>query len=234
MSRILLGVLLLLAALTPARAQSGWTPTRTPMSDPRWAPAFCLLAGGTQGLVVGGYSFPADRCLATADLFDPQTRRFQPCRGRLVVPRNFAHAVLLPNGQALVIGGYNTILGSLDSAELYDPATQTFHLLDSRLASPRELFTATTLTDGRVLIVGGFNTHRGRTQSTADLYDPTAQTFTPTGFAYGGPLRPGRRASRRWPRTGGRRHALVCSSACCHTGLRRDLRPRDRPVPPDA
>lgn len=172
--------LLGLAALGPARAD-GWTPTASTMSDPRWAPAYALLAGGARGLIAGGYSFPTARCVATADEFDPQVRRFLPCAGRLKVPRNFAQGTLLPDGHVLIAGGYNTILGSLDSAELYDPVTRAFALLPSRLAAPRELFTATILADGRVLLVGGFNTHRGRTQATGEIYDPVQRTFTPTG-----------------------------------------------------
>ena len=179
--RLGLSFLLLLAIVRPGLAQSGWTPAANTMTDPRWAAASTLLAGGARGLIAGGYSYPADRCVATADEFDPVTRRFLPCKGRLQIPRNFAQASLLPNGQVLISGGYNTVLGSLGSAEVFDPATQTFRLLPSRLETPRELFTATTLTDGRVLIAGGFNTHRGRTQSSAEIYDPIQQTFTPTG-----------------------------------------------------
>jgi len=172
----------LLALLMLALVQGGgWTPARNTMTDPRWAPAYTLLAGGSRGLIAGGYSFPAGRCVATADEFDPAMRRFIPCRGRLNIPRDFALASLLASGQVLISGGYNTILGSLDTAELFDPQTQTFHLLPGRLETPRELFTATTLTDGRVLIVGGFNTHRGRTQALAEIYDPQTQAFTPTG-----------------------------------------------------
>lgn len=189
--RTLLGACLLLGALGPAvgqgnpAGQGNWVPTANAMSDPRWAAASTLLAGGTRGLIVGGYSYPADRCVATADEFDPATRRFLRCRGRLNVPRNFAAASLLPDGQVLISGGYNTVLGSLDSAELFDPKTQTFRLLPSRLESPRELFTATILADGKVLIAGGFNTHWGRTLGTAEVYDPAAQTFTPTGSMAG-------------------------------------------------
>ena len=172
--------LFLMLFLRPALAD-GWLPTVNPMSDPRWASAYTLLAGGTRGLIAGGYSFPAGRCVATADEFDPLTRRFQACAGRLNIPRNFAQASLLPGGRILISGGYNTILGSLSSTELYDPDTRTFQLLPAPLAVPRELFTATALTDGRVLIVGGFNTHRGRTQRSAEIYDPEKQTFTLTG-----------------------------------------------------
>lgn len=172
--------LLLLFALRPAGAD-GWAQTANMMSDPRWAPAYTLLAGGTRALIVGGYSFPTGRCAATADEFDPLTRRFVPCAGRLAVPRNFAHANLLPDGRVLISGGYNTVLGSLNSAELYDPNTRTFTRLPTRMTAPRELFTATTLSDGRVLLVGGFDTHRRRTLPTAEVYDPQTQTFTPTG-----------------------------------------------------
>ena len=180
MNAVFLSILVLLALLCPSMAEGIWTPTVTQMSDPRWASAYSLLPDD-RGLIAGGYSFSADRCVATADLFDPATRRFTPCRGRLVVPRNFALATRLAGGKVLITGGYNTVLGTLDSAELFDPVTQTFALLPSRLSSPRELFTATLLLDGRVLCVGGFNTHRSRTLSTADLYDPASQAFTPSG-----------------------------------------------------
>lgn len=179
-----LALMLLTLLVRPALAQGGgggWTQTGNAMTDPRWAAASTLLADGKRGLIVGGYSYPADRCVATADEFDPETRRFIPCKGRLNVPRNFAEASLLPDGKVLISGGYNTVLGSLDTAEVFDPVSQKFTLLGSRLETPRELFTATTLADGKVLIAGGFNTHRGRTQATAALYDPKAQVFTPTG-----------------------------------------------------
>ena len=178
----ILALALLLLLLRPAFADGGggWMPTVNAMSDPRWAAAAVLLADG-KGLIVGGYSYPADRCVATADEFDPETRRFVPCRGRLSIPRNFASASPLPDGRVLIAGGYNTVLGSLNTAEVFDPASQTFTLLPGRLETPRELFTATTLMDGRVLIVGGFNTHRGRTQALAEVYDPKTQVFMPTG-----------------------------------------------------
>ena len=176
-----LGLCVFLMLLVRPASADGWQMAASAMSDPRWAPAYTLLAGGTRGLIAGGYSFPTDRCVATADEFDPMTRRFLPCAGRLNVPRNFAQAALLPDGRVLVTGGYNTVLGSLNSAEMYDPVPRTFQLLSASLAVPRELFTATRLNDGRVLFVGGFNTHRGRTQASAEIYDPGKKVFTLTG-----------------------------------------------------
>ena len=176
----ILALALLALLMRPVSAETGWSRTPNTMSDPRWAAAYTLLADG-KGLIAGGYSYPADRCVASADEFNPATRRFIFCRGRLQIPRNFAQASLLPDGKVLISGGYNTVLGSLNTAELFDPAAQRFTLLPSRLETPRELFTATTLTDGKVLIAGGFNTHRGRTQASAEVYDPKTSEFTPTG-----------------------------------------------------
>ena len=163
-----------------AVSADGWVSVKSPMSDGRWAPAATVLADGETGLILGGYSFTAHRCVATADLFDSVQQRFTLCRGRLTVPRNFAAALLLPNHTVLIAGGYNTVWGSLDSAEIYNPLTETFHLIPARLTTPRELFTATPLTDGRILFVGGFDTGVGKTQASADLYDPANQSFSYT------------------------------------------------------
>jgi hypothetical protein len=44
----------------------------------------------------------------------------------------------------------------------------------------RKWHTATKLADGRVLIAGGATTAR-RLSASAEIYDPTTHTFTPTG-----------------------------------------------------
>ncbi len=176
----LLCAALFTGAACPAFADGGgWQPVANAMMDGRWAPAACVLPDGKSALIVGGFSYTAGACVATADCFQECTRRFVPCRGRLTYPRDFASATRLPNGTVLIAGGYNTVLGTLDTAEVYDPARDTFHVLPSRLAVGRELFTATPLTDGRILYVGGFDTHRHRTQASADLFDPRTGTFTP-------------------------------------------------------
>jgi hypothetical protein len=46
--------------------------------------------------------------------------------------------------------------------------------------APRQGFTATLLKNGRVLIAGG-DSARNTPQPTAELYDPAAETFTPSG-----------------------------------------------------
>jgi hypothetical protein len=66
---------------------------------------------------------------------------------------------------ALVLFRYTTVA---------TPAQGTFTTTGDMI-TPRAFHTATLLFDGRVLIVGGDKT------GTAELYDPTAGTFTPTG-----------------------------------------------------
>ncbi len=172
-----LGLWCLLAV--PATAGEGWQRLDTTLSDPRWAPSATLLAGGKTVLIAGGYSYATHRCVASADLFDEITRRFRPCKGRMNAERDFATATSLPSGQVLIAGGFNTHTGTLDTAEMYDPATERFRPLPSRLSCGRELFQATRLRDGRVLLSGGLDLWTGRTQDTADVFDPKTEKFTP-------------------------------------------------------
>lgn len=176
-----LALCLLPFSLPCAADPAGWVLVANSMQDSRWAPAAALLPDHRSALIAGGFSYVTGGCVWTADRFDERTGRFIPCRTRLTYPRDFAQAAPLPDGTILVVGGFNTVLGSLDTAERYAPATDSFRLLPGRMSSARELFTATVLTDGRVLLVGGFDTHRHVTQASADLYDPVSQNFTPTG-----------------------------------------------------
>lgn len=109
-------------------------------------------------------------------------------------------ATLLMNGEVLIVGGFASTMGIQQSAELYDPATGTFRPTGS-MTMPRIGHTATLLKDGRVLIAGGATPAiplpppvcppppslgaciQMLTQATptAEIYDPSTDTFTPTG-----------------------------------------------------
>jgi hypothetical protein len=100
--------------------------------------------------------------------------------GSMSTPRSGHRATLLLSGKVLVTGGGN---GTADStAELYDPATGTFSPTTGNMTEARSVHTATLLkladsgapNYGKVLIVGSVDT-------TAELYDPTANTFSATG-----------------------------------------------------
>ena len=74
--------------------------------------------------------------------------------GSLATAREYHSATLLPNGKALVAGGFSFGTGILGSAELYDPASGTWSGTGSLTAARAEQ-TATLLPNGKVLVAGG-------------------------------------------------------------------------------
>lgn len=156
--------------------ERSFTPVEA-MSVARQSHTATLLPDG-RVLIAGGFN---GEYLDSAELFDPATGRFTPS-GRMREARSGHGALLLPDGRVLVVGGTGKGWSFLDSAELYDPTTGTFTPTGSMIA-PRESHTVTLLPDGRALITGG---HRGRRAAitiyqSAELYDPGAGTFAPTG-----------------------------------------------------
>jgi hypothetical protein len=128
-----------------------------------------LIAGG---MASGAY-------LSEAELYNPATGTFTTT-GSMNTARELHSATLLNNGMVLIAGGYNSS-GFLSSAELYNPASGTFAATGS-LNTPRRLAPTILLQDGTVLIAGG----AGATDplvalASAEIYDPVAGTFTPTG-----------------------------------------------------
>ena len=87
-------------------------------------------------------------------------------------------ATLLPNGQVLIAGGYNSS-GFSAGAELYDPATGTFSASGS-LNTPRSNHATALLNTGKVLVTGGLDIN-GNALASAELFDPGNGTFTATG-----------------------------------------------------
>ena len=97
-------------------------------------------------------------------------------------PERSGHAAtLLSSGKILITGGVNES-AVLSSAVLYDPATGLITPTGA-MSAARENHTSTLLPDGRVLVTGGED-QNGAAQQSAELYDPTAGTFslTPVGM----------------------------------------------------
>jgi Galactose oxidase, central domain len=115
-------------------------------------------------------------------LYDPASDSFSP-GGRMT--NDLSGAAVLTNGQVLFAGGET--LGRLANAELYNPATRTFARTGD-MTSRRVWHTLSSLPNGMVLAAGGETdscagngcTFAGSVVS-AELYDPTAGTFSPTG-----------------------------------------------------
>lgn len=104
--------------------------------------------------------------------------------GSMLTGRQIHTATRLADGRVLVAGGYTLVDLAVASAELYDPATNAFSSTGS-LGAARGLHTATLLADCRVLIAGGgpatWATRLGAFLASAELYDPTTGSFSPTG-----------------------------------------------------
>lgn len=141
----------------------------------RYSHAAAILPGGSV-LVAGGYGSAG--VLNSAEVYNP-TGIFT-ATALLNQARFDATATPLPDGTVLIAGGANST-GALASAEIYDPVAGTFTLLTNSLNVARSGATATLLNNGQVLIAGGYNYLVTGPLTSAELYDPTAQTFTLTG-----------------------------------------------------
>ncbi|PTL84158.1 branched-chain amino acid ABC transporter substrate-binding protein [Vitiosangium sp. GDMCC 1.1324] len=86
-------------------------------------------------------------------------------------------ATLLPSGQVLVVGGYDSP-SYLRSAELYDPATGLW-LPTGQMGMARTGHSSTRLASGKVLVVGGVSDGSYAATATAELYDPATGAWTP-------------------------------------------------------
>lgn len=94
--------------------------------------------------------------------------------GSMITARTIHTAILLPNGKALVAGGYDINNSVLSSAELFDPETGVWTDTGS-MGSARQRHSAILLVNGKVLVAGGANL------SSAELFDPATGTWSNTG-----------------------------------------------------
>ncbi len=174
--------------------QSGtFSPTGS-MTAARFGHAATLLSDGR--VLISGGTYGGMTSLASAELYDPKAGTFSPT-GSMATARVYHTATLLFDGRVLTIGGEEEQRPSLlvggptprpaVSAEVYDPRTGAFGRTGS-MGTDRDNCTSTLLRDGRVLITGGVN-HLGYSLApltedvlaSAELYDPSSGTFSPTG-----------------------------------------------------
>jgi len=102
------------------------------------------------------------------DVADP-TWRYS---GSMAEPRQHMNAVLLPDGNVLVVGGTrsNDSYGDpVYDAEMYDPVSEAWTTMDATTAPRAYHSTAALLPDGRVVSAGQTN---GSLATTAEIYEP--------------------------------------------------------------
>ena len=136
----------------------GWGSTATLLQDGK-----VLIAGGATGSWCSALCY-----LATADLYDPSANTFTPI-GNMTERRAGASAVLLKDGDVLIVGGnVSSDTQPTETAELYHHATRTFFVTEGPSAGGPMLL----LKDGKVLAISN---------SGAELYDPSKGHFAASG-----------------------------------------------------
>lgn len=169
-----------LAGTTQAQVQIGITSRGSvaavaPIPGARHYFAATRLPNGNV-LATGGYA--GSGVTNSAMIFDPATNAWTAAASMLAGRSDHTATVLL-NGKVLVIGGQQDILTALASAEIYDPATNTWQAAAS-MSTARVRHSATLLPNGKVLVIGGYDPAGSITfWQTAELYDPTTDTWTP-------------------------------------------------------
>ena len=183
LSRQVVALLSAGATLTIATLVSASSSTQVaqlaPLVVPRTAHAATVLTDG-RVLITGGRD-SAGNIVAVSEIFDPATGT-STASATLTTARVDHTATLLPDGRVLVAGG-TSVSGSLASTEIFDPSNPAagFQVLSATMRAARARHTATLLNDGKVLIAGGDDA------GTAEIFDPTTETFSSVLLAMAAP-----------------------------------------------
>jgi Kelch motif len=131
-------------------AQAGRFTRGPAMTTNRYKHAAVPLGGGAALVVGGSNGRDFNGRYASAERYDPRTRRFR--RVGAMTERRFKlpdAVVRLPSGRVLVAGGGARV-------EVYEPAARRFRAA-GRVGGSLAFATATVLGDGRVLVAGGYD-----------------------------------------------------------------------------
>jgi N-acetylneuraminic acid mutarotase len=137
-----------------------------------------LIAGG-----VGPVSPTEHGRLASAEGYDPGTRKWAATGDLITARSQRGTAALLGDGNVLVAGGSGPGDPMLASAELYDPVNGTWSSTGS-MHGPRGESASTLLADGRVFVVGGFaepDVPDAPLLASAELFDPKTDSWIAAG-----------------------------------------------------
>lgn len=133
-------------------ATGRFTPTGS-LSQPRCKLAALALRDGRVMVIAGSTDCEDRNRLATTEIYDPATGRFEPGPRLLNARYKIAGAAaVLPNGDVL-------IAGNADDVETWTPGAAAFVRLDGGLGGELSFSTATALPSGGALVAGGYDEH---------------------------------------------------------------------------
>jgi|GEM_PF-3548911 len=141
-----------------------------------------LLFSGGESSTDGGLSTVI---LDSAEVYNSSSQTFTLTTGNMNTARWFHTGnITLSNGDVLIAGGTDSGFDiAYNTSELYDPTSSTFSYTTGDMVTGRFMHTATLLNNGNVLLVGGYDAagyNSGIPLASAELYNPTTQTFTTT------------------------------------------------------
>ena len=156
----------------PATGQ--WA-TAGSMTVPRVGHAAVLLSNG-RVLASGGATNSISGVVlhASSEVFNPSTGQWTGS-GNVLTARSVHTALLLANGQPLIVGGSNYASTAYGATDVYDPVSGGWTAAGSMLTA-RVSHTATRLPNGKVLAAGGTGTTG--TIGSAELYDPATGSWS--------------------------------------------------------
>jgi N-acetylneuraminic acid mutarotase len=156
---------------------NSWT-AAAPMASARAYHTATVLPSG-RVMVVGGHN--GSTGFKTRELYDPATNTWLSNLGAQMQTSRAAHqAVLLDDGRLMVIGGTTGPFGPLtETVEIYSSVNNDWDTV-APVPLALQFHTATKLADGRVLVAGGYPTGGGSVAN-AQIYSPSADTWTPVG-----------------------------------------------------
>lgn len=152
-----------------------WSPVGEPKrKDLARGTTATILNDGTV-FMVGGARFPPNKWQGDPSHPVGSSEIYNPSDGSLATstsmasPREYHSAILLNNGDVLVVGGI--------SMESYNPATKIWTESGTLMHERDQMHSATMLNDGRILIAGGrmeTDDKKVRSLSFVEFYDPYA------------------------------------------------------------
>lgn len=153
-------------------ASQNWSLTGN-MTTARGSHSAILLNNGK--VLISGGSSDGINPLNSTEIFDPASGTFT-AKANMNSTRHEHKMALLNNGDVLVIGGTTNTNG-----ELYNVSGNTFTNTSGSVVATRRFPSVEVLNDSRVLIAGGGLAGTSTYLNTAEVYDPSTQTFTATG-----------------------------------------------------